>query len=322
MSVTWRLMRAGTALLVVTVLFACGGTAPTITPATKVSPTPATTPTPSPSATPAPTTSTVPITKLLTLCPASRAFSSLTRFASVAGAREIDVASDGSVWVSTGSHGVIEHLSSAGAAMASYNEQTPTGVVALPNGNVLFADQSADRIVELDTSTLAISTFLQLTPHAGQPNVEGLGVDPADALLLVPDTAQGQLDSVPLAGGEATVLASGIAQAVDAAVGPGSVIEVSSSSLVPGLVSVPQAGGAATPYKTVLLHLGAVVVSGLLIYFTAPGSKRVYAFNPATGNTAVLVTGIGDPLGLGLLGDGELVVSDATSGTLATFHTC
>jgi DNA-binding beta-propeller fold protein YncE len=224
--------------------------------------------------------------------------------------------------VSTGSHGVIAHLSSAGAAMASYNEESPTGVVALPNGNVLFADQSADRIVELNTSTLATSTFLQLTPHAGQPNVEGLGVDPADSLLLVPDTAQGQLDSVPLAGGEATVLASGIAQAVDAAIGPGSVIEVSSSSLLPGLVSVPQAGGVATPYKTVGLHLGAVVVSGLLIYFTAPPSKRVYAFNPATGNTAVLVTAIPDPLGLGLLGNGDLVVSDATSGTLATFHAC
>ncbi len=317
---TWRLMRAGAALLVVTVLFACGGTAPAITPATKVSPTPATTPTPSPSATP--TISTVPVTQLLTKCPAPRAFSSLTRFASVASAREIDVASDGSVWVSTGSRGVIAHLSSTGAAMASYNEQSPTGVVAMPNGNVLFADQSADRVLELNTATLAISTFLQLTPHAGQPNIEGLGIDSSDALLLVPDTAQGQLESVPLAGGEAKVLATGIAQPVDAAVGPGSVIEVSSSSLVPGLLSIPQAGGAATSYKTVLLHLGAVVVSGLLIYFTAPPSKRVYAFNPATGHTAVLVTAIPDPLGLGLLGNGELVVSDATSGTLASFHAC
>jgi hypothetical protein len=322
MSVTWRLVRTGPAVLVVTVLFACGGTAPAITPVSRVSPTPATTPTPSASATPAPTTSTVPVTQLLTKCPAPRAFSSLTRFSSVADAREIDVASDGSVWVSTGARGVIAHLSSTGAAMASYNEQSPTGVVALPNGDVLFADQSADRIVQLNTSTLAISTFLQLTPHAGQPNVEGLGVDSANSLLLVPDTAQGQLDSVPFAGGEATVLASGVAQPVDAAVGPGSVIEVSSSSLVPGLLSVPQGGGAATPYKTVLLHLGAVVVRGLLIYFTAPPSKRVYAFNPATGNTAVLVTAIPNPLGLGLLGNGELVVSDATSGTLATFHTC
>jgi hypothetical protein len=315
-------MRAGPVLLVLTALVACGGTAPAITPATRVSPTPAPTPTPTAAATPAPTTSTVPVTKLLTKCPAPRAFSSLQHFSSVAGATDIDVASDGSVWVSTGSNGRIEHLSSTGVVMATYNEPTPRGVVALADGDVLFADQGDDRIDELNPSTLAISTFLQLRPRAGQPNVEGLGVDAANALLLVPDTAAGQLLSVPLAGGSASVLATGIAQPVGAAVGPGGVIEVSSASVLPGLFSVPQAGGSATVFKTVQLHPQAVVVRGLLVYFTAPPSKRVYAFNPATGNTAVLVTAIPDPLGLALLANGELVVADATTGTLATFHTC
>jgi hypothetical protein len=316
-----RLVRAGAALLATTVLFACGGTAPAITPATRVSPTPATTPTPSPAATPAPNTSTVPITKLLTLCPKPRAFSTLPRFASVAGAEDIDVAADRSVWVSTGSRGVIAHLSSTGAAMATYNEPSPAGVVALANGDVLFADEGDDRIDELNPSSLAVSTFLQLRPRAGQPNVEGLGVDPANALLLVPDSAEGQLLSIPLSGGQATVLATGIPLPVDAAVGPGNTIQVASSSIT-ALLSVPAAGGPATPYKTLSLHLSSVVVSGLLVYFTAPPSKRVYAFNPATGNTAVLVTAIPNPIGLALLGNGQLVVSDATSGTLATFHAC
>jgi sugar lactone lactonase YvrE len=316
-----RALGAGLVLLAGTLLCACGGTASAITPATRVSPTPAVTPTPSPSATPAPTTSTVPITQLLTLCPAPHAFSSLPRFASVAGARYVDVAPDGTVWVSTGSRGVIEHLTSTGAAMASYNEPSPTGVVALPNGDVLFADQGADRIVELNPATLATSTFLQLRPRAGQPNVEGLGIDPGNGLLVVPDSAEGQLLSVPLAGGGATVVAKGIAQPVGAAVGPGNIIEIASSASS-GLLSVPQSGGTATAYKTVSLHLSTVVVSGLLVYFTAPPSKRVYAFNPATGHLAVLVTAIGNPVGLALLGNGQLVVSDATTGTLATFHSC
>ena len=216
---------------------------------------------------------------------------------------------------------MIEHLSSSGAAMASYNEPSPTGVVALSNGDVLFADQGNDRIVELNPSTLAVSSFLQLRPRAGQPNVEGLGVDPANGLLLVPDSAEGQLLTVPLTGGDAKVLATGIPQPVDAAVGPGSAIQVASSS-VTALLSVPSTGGAATPYKTLALHLSSVVVSGLLVYFTAPPSKRVYAFNPATGHAAVLVTAIGNPVGLALLGNGQLVVSDAITGTLATFHAC
>jgi hypothetical protein len=88
------------------------------------------------------------------------------------------------------------------------------------------------------------------------------------------------------------------------------------------LLSVPAGGGAATPYKSLSLHLASVVVRGLLVYFTAPPSKRVYAFNPATGHSAVLVTAIGNPVGLALLSNGLLVVSDATSGTLATFRSC
>jgi hypothetical protein len=316
-----RTERLGVSLIAGAVLFACGGSAPAITPATHVSPTPLPTPTPAPTvaATPTPA-STVPITKLLTQCPPPRAFSSLQRFASVSGAGGVDVAPDGSVWVSTGARGVIAHLSATGAPMASYNEPTPQGLVALAGGDLLFADQGADRIDELNPSTLAVTTFLQLTPRSGQPNVDGLGVDTTNGVLLVPDTAQGQLLSIPLSGGAATVLGGGVPTPVGAAVGPGNVIEIASSSIT-SLLSMPLAGGAAKPFS-ISLHLSAVVVSGLLVYFTTPASKRVYAFNPVTGHTAVLVSAIPNPEGLALLSDGSLVVSDATTGTLAAFHAC
>jgi hypothetical protein len=316
-----RTARATLALSAGAVLFACGSSAATITPATHVSPTPIPTPTPAPTVAATPTaTSTVPISQLLTQCPAPRSFASLQRFATVTGAHGVEVAPDGSVWVSTGSHGSIAHLSSTGAAMASYIVPTPLGLVALPSGDVLVAEQGADRVVQFDPSTLAVTTFLQLRPRAGQPNVEGLGVDTANSRLLVPDTAQGQILSVPLTGGSATVLATGVPTPVGAAPGPGNVIEIASSSIT-GLLTMPSTGGAAKPYG-LPLHLSAVVVSGLLVYFTAPPSLRVYAFNPATGHTAVLVTAIGDPEGLGLLSDGRLVVSDARSGTLAAFDAC
>jgi hypothetical protein len=320
-----RPLRAGVVLLGVTVLVACGATAPSITPATRVSPTPATTPTPTPGpkalATPAATAGAVPVTKLLTKCPAPRSFASLQRFASVADAADIDVAPDGSVWVSTDTRNTITHLSASGAAMASFPVPFTTGVLALPSGMVLFGDYGDDRIDELNPTTGAVSTFLQLKPQPGQSNVTGLGLDSANGLVLVPDTAQGQLLTIPTSGGTAKVLATGIPQPVDAAVGPGAAIQVASSSIT-ALLSVPNTGGAATPYKSLALHLSSVVVSGLLVYFTATPSKRVYAFNPATGNTAVLVTAIGNPLGLALLRNGQLVVSDAVTGTLATFHTC
>jgi hypothetical protein len=301
---------------------ACGATSTAITPATRVSPTPVPTATPSATAAPTPNpTSSVPITKLLTKCPAPRAFSSLPRFSSVSGAGSVATAPDGTVWVSAGSRGVIVHLSATGSVMVSYNEPTPGGIVVLPSGDVLFADQGADRVDELDPSTLAVSTFLQLTPRAGQPNVDGLGVDTANSLLLVPDQAQGQVLTVPLAGGSPTTLSGGIGRPIDAAVGPGGAIEIATPTNT-GLMSAPAAGGAATKSNGLSLPLSAVVVKGLLVYATAPAAHRVYAYNPATGHNAVLVTAIGNPQGIALLPDGQLVVSDATTGTLATFNSC
>ncbi len=302
-------------------LCACGAATTSITSLARVSPTPAATPTPAP--TPVPTaspTSSVPITKLLTKCPATRTFASLHVFAKVTGAGSIGVAPDGSVWVSTGAHGVIAHLSASGAAMASYNEPAPEGVVALADGTVLFADQADDRIDQLDPATLAVSTFVQLTPIAGVPGLDGLGVDAANSLLIVPDTEQSQVLSVPLAGGSPTPLAIGVPHPIGAAIGPGSVIEVATGGTA-GLLAVPASGGVAKPYQG-LSQLSAVVVKGLLIYVSAPAKHEIIAFNPATGHMAALVTGIGKPQGLALLSDGRLVVSDAATGTLATLASC
>ena len=79
----------------------------------------------------------VPITQLLSVCPKTRSFSSLPVFAKLADASYLAVAADGSVWVSSESLGQVVHLSSTGAAMVTYNEHTPEGIVVLPNGHVL-----------------------------------------------------------------------------------------------------------------------------------------------------------------------------------------
>ena len=315
-------LRAGLiALTSGALLCACGAATTSITSLTRVSPTPATTPTPAPTAVPTPTpTSSVPITKLLTKCPATRSYASLHVFAKVTGAGGIGVAPDGSVWVSTGARGVIAHLSSSGAAMASYNVPAPAGVVALADGSVLFADQADDRIDRLDPATLAVTTFLQLDPIAGVPSLDGLGEDTVNSLLIVPDTEQDQVLSVPLTGGSPTPLATGVPHPIGAVIGPGGNIDVATGG-TSGLYVVPPSGGAAKPFPG-LSQLSAVAVKGLLIYVTAPAKHEVIAFNSATDHTAALVTGIGKPQGLALLGDGRLVVSDAATGTLSAFASC
>jgi streptogramin lyase len=281
--------------------------------ATQISPTPAPTPSPSP-------TSSVPISQLLSVCPKRRSFSSLPVFAQLADASYLAVAADGSVWATSESLGQVVHLSSTGAAMVTYNEPTPIGIVLLPNGDVLVAEQGPDLIVELNPSTLSVTTFLQLTPDPPHPQVSGLGLNAADQLVLVPDTAQSRVLTVPITGGTPSVLISGIGTPADAAVGPGGVIEVAQAA-GSGILSVPPGGGSATKYPKPSGLLG-LAVKDLLIYVTQPSSHSVIAFNPATGHTYTLITGVDRPVGLALLSDGQLLIADSTSGRLAIAPTC
>jgi streptogramin lyase len=296
------------------VVCSCGAAKVNVTAAaTQISPTPAPTPTPSP-------TSSVPISQLLTACPRTRTFSSLPVFAQVADASYLAIAADGSVWVSSESHGQVIHLSSTGAPMVTYSESTPTGIVVLPNGDVLVAEQGPDLIVELNPSTLSVTTFLQLTPDPPHPQVSGLGLDAAAQLVIVPDTAQSRVLTVPITGGTPSVLISGIGTPADAAMGPGGVVEVAQAA-GSAILSVPPGGGTVTKYAKPPGLLG-LAVKDLLIYVTEPSSHSVIALNPATGHTYTLITGVGRPDGLALLSDGQLLVADSTSGTLAIAPTC
>ncbi len=309
-------MRACVLAVAGALICSCGAASVNITAvATRTSPTAAPTPTPSPSP-----SSSVPVGQLLSRCPKPRSFSSLPVFAQVADASYLAVAADGSVWVSSESKGQVLHLSSTGAPMVTFNEATPEGVVALPNGNVLIAEQGPDLVVELDPATLSVTTFLQLTPNPPQPQVSGLGFDSPDQLVLVPDTAQSRLLTVPAAGGTPTVVISGIGIPTDAAIGPDGLIEVSQAS-GNGLLSVFPGGGIATKYPEVSGLLG-VAVKDLLIYVTVPSKHQVIAFNPATGHTYGLITGVDHPQGIALSSDGQLLVADATTGTVAIAPTC
>lgn len=293
---------------------ACGASGVNVTAvATQISPTPAPTPTSS-------ATSSVPAGQLLSVCPKTRSFSSLPVFAQVPNASDLAVAGDGSVWVTSQSAGQVLHLSSTGATMVTFNEPSPTGVAVLPSGDVLIAEQGQDLIVELDPSTLAVTAFLQLTPDPPHPQISGLGLDATDQLVLVPDTAQSRVLTVPFAGGTPSVLISGIGIPDDAALGPDGAIEVSQAA-GSGILSVPLGGSGAKKYAQPPGLLG-LAVKDQLFYVTQPASHSVLAFNPATGHTYTLITGVDRPEGITVTSDGQLLIADSTSGTVAIAPTC
>jgi hypothetical protein len=186
---------------------------------------------------------------------------------------------------------------------------------------VLIAEQGPDLIIELNPSTLSVSTFLQLTPDPPNPQISGLGVDATAQLVLVPDTAQSQLLTVPFAGGTPTTLISGIGTPDDAALGADGAVEVSQAA-GSGILSVPLAGaGGFRKYAQPGGLLG-LAVKDLLLYVTQPASHSVLAFNPATGHSYTLISGVDRPEGIAVTSDGQLLIADSSSGTIAIAPTC
>jgi streptogramin lyase len=295
------------------VVAACSPSTTTITPSPSTTPRATSRATATPSAT--------PITDPLSTCPASASFASLPVFARITSADDLAAAPDGTLWVSTATGNVIVRLTAGGSVLTRITDpQTPEGLVVLADGRLYVGDQNTDRVVVLQPPTYTATTLLQLTLPSGGAGVDGLGVDLPGGRLLVPDSAQGQLFVVPLTGGAATKLASGMGRVVGAAVAPDGSIAVSAEARV-GLLQVPSSGGAASPIDGIV-QADDVVSSGWLLYVTALTAHEVIAVDPSTGRTQVLVTNVTTPQGLTLMAGNRLAVSDFTSGTISAFPAC
>ena len=171
-----------------------------------------------------------------TVCPAPRAFSSLPLFAQVKKADDVMVDSSGNVWVSNvGGHQVTE-LSPAGTVVHVFaDRQNPEGMVQMSSSTMALANQKSNQVVVFNMTTGASTLWVQLTSKG--LGVDGLGMAPG--MLLLPDAAGGNLDTVPVPpfSGPPKTVATGLGRPVDATpVGDGTL-----------LVSVENAPGLARP---------------------------------------------------------------------------
>jgi sugar lactone lactonase YvrE len=87
----------------------------------------------------------------------------------------------------------------------------------LPNGTIIVAEQGRDRIVRLGAHG-ALTTIYYLQPVAGQEGVDGIGRDPRNGDLLVPDSPNGTVLRMGPKGRNVRVIARGLGRPVDAAV--------------------------------------------------------------------------------------------------------
>lgn len=252
-------------------------------------------------------------------CPAPRSFSSLPLFAHVSKADDVMVDSNGNVWVSNvGGHEVTE-LSPTGTVVHAFaDQQNPEGMVQLSSSTMALANQKSDQVVVFDMTTGQSTLWVQLTPNG--LGVDGLGMEPG--MLLLPDSAQGNLDTVPLppfSGGPVTV-ATGLGRPVDATpVGDGTLLV--SVENPPGLDRVNPTTGTVSPAAN-FTSTDDVVYSNGIAYVTDNGGGTFSAVTLSSGTVSTLVTGIKAPQGLAMRADGTFLVVDETSGDIRIATGC
>jgi len=253
-------------------------------------------------------------------CPAPVAFSSLPVFAHVNGADDVTVASDGTVWVTNVGGGQITELSANGALVKTFaDSRSPEGMVQLPSGGFALAEQSADRVVVFNPANNTRRVWVRLTAN-GNLGVDGLGMEPGT--LLLPDAAQGALDTVPLPpfSGGSKVIATGLGRPVAATpAGDGTILVAVENT--PGLDRVNPTTGSVTGIGN-FGSLDEVLVRGGLAYVADLSTGQLDAVDPATGAVNVLVTGAGAPQGLAFLSNGNLLLVDENSGNIVTAPSC
>lgn len=229
--------------------------------------------------------------------------------------------SDGGTWVSDTTAGTVYHVTGAGGVDQRFaGFASPEGVVLLPDGSLLVAEQGHNRVVIVypDGSRTVFATLPP--PPAGAEGVDGIGWDSAGGQVLIPDSPHGTM-LVAAASGAATQVASGLGRPVGAAIGPDGMLLVAAENPAPrGLLRVG-AGGVVSTVGS-LRQLDDVVVRHGLAYVTDLAAGSVHAVDPSTGADRTIVTGMGQPQGLTMLVDGRLAVADSTSGSIRVFAAC
>ena len=98
----------------------------------------------------------------------------------------------------------------------------PEGIVFLPDGTMIVAEQRTNRILSLDPGAKSLTVLRTLPGTPGGPpckdGVDGIAFDPPTKTLIVPDSPTGDVYRMSLDGQKLTLLASGIPRPVGAAV--------------------------------------------------------------------------------------------------------
>jgi len=112
--------------------------------------------------------------------------------------------------------GTVDRLDGGRVTTLAVGLSLPEGIVVLPTGAMVVAEQGRDRIVRIDRSG-ARTVLDTLRPVPGQEGVDGIGRDPRTGELLIPDSPRGTVLGISVDGRHTRVIARGLGRPVAAA---------------------------------------------------------------------------------------------------------
>jgi len=201
--------------------------------------------------------------------------------------------------------GTVERLSGGRITTLTRGLSGPEGIVALPGGAIVVAEQGRDRVVRIERSGEKTALYT-LQPVPGQEGVDGIGRDPRTGALLIPDSPRGTVLRLSPDGRRVRVIVRGLGRPVDAASDARGTILVPDGHLVPLVVITPRGpmayrGALSTPDDFAIDRPGRV-------WITTLGDNGLWTIAPGMTVPRRVLLGLANPQGLTLDRCGDPIV--------------
>ena len=201
--------------------------------------------------------------------------------------------------------GTVERLAGGRIATLARGLSVPEGVIALPGGAIVVAEQGRDRVVRIARSG-ETTVLYALRPVPGQEGVDGIGRDPRSGELLIPDSPRGTVLGLSPDGRRVRVIARGLGRPVDAASDAHGNILVPDEHLGTLAVITPRGtiayrGALSTPDDVAIDRAGRV-------WITTLGDGGLWTMASTTTAPRRVLVGLANPQGLTLDRCGDPIV--------------
>jgi sugar lactone lactonase YvrE len=208
--------------------------------------------------------------------------------------------------------GTIKRFTATGqmqVVVSGLNE--PEGMVILPDGSMLIAEQGKNRLVRYNPQDRSVRPFLNLRNNTRQMGVDGIAIDRQTAsipTLIVPDSPNGTVLRVSLDGISITEVAQGFVRPTSAWVEADGGLLVTDEN--GGVLSRIHTDGTVERVTSLSIPDDVVEDSAGNIFVTTLGDGAVHLIAAGTVLDSIFVSGLSSPQGLVLDVDENLIVTD------------